>query len=375
MSAVRVTARTPIVVLGGLANLAVVALFARWVYLPHIRYDDINFLTRSRTWGEAFAGLWEPMNDHAMPLCRLAAAVLMSLVRGQARIPMAAQIQGPLAVVLGMWVLYLFVRRELGHPLYGLVAMTAWGVTTTYIQAVTWYSASFFILALDTFLLGLLSAQAWRRTHRWPHLVACAIWCALAPGWFGGGILAGAWCALYLLPDWPIDRPEDSAPAPLRRPLVVWLLRCWPAAVPLAGSLLFLAVSLPKTASRIIHAGHYQGKTVFEAFNLPAGLENTVRTLADNQVLGAFGVHRSAAFSWPTAIVIVCALAAIGALWYRAAPHRRLLLLGLAVILASDVLTYSARADWSYERTVHTWTRYHLFPHLGVVLLDRKSVV
>jgi hypothetical protein len=27
-----------------------------------------------------------------------------------------------------------------------------------------------------------------------------------------------------------------------------------------------------------------------------------------------------------------------------------------------------ARADWSYERSVHNWTRYHLFPHLGLVL-------
>jgi hypothetical protein len=353
---------------GVAANLAVVALFALHVYQPHIRFDDFNFLTLSRTWGGAFAALWQPMNDHAMPMCRLAAAALMQVVPGQSAIPAAAQMQGPLAVIVGMWLLHLFVRRELGHAVYGLVAMTLWGVTTAYIQAVTWYSGSFFILSLDTLLLGLLAAQAWRRTRRWRYLVLCAAWCAVAPGWFGGGILAGPWCAVYLLPAWGEDRcarnlSTDPSPTAVRR-----FARLLPAAVPAAGSLLFLAVSLPRTAERIVHASHYEGKTVFEAFSLSAGIRDTVRTLADNQVLGAVGIYRSAAFGWPAVTLITGVLLALAVLWWRAAPNRRLLALGLAIILASDVLTYGARAEWGYVRTVHTWSRYHLFPHLGLVL-------
>jgi hypothetical protein len=58
----------------------------------------------------------------------------------------------------------------------------------------------------------------------------------------------------------------------------------------------------------------------------------------------------------------------LGALWWRATPRRRLLALGLALTIGSDLLVYSARADWNYERSVHNWTRYHLFPHLGLVL-------
>ena len=146
------------------------------------------------------------------------------------------------------------------------------------------------------------------------------------------------------------------------------LRRYYPAAVPVIGSVAFLLVSLPSTADRIIHAEHYGGKTVFEAFQPVEGMVNTVRTLADNQVLGAFGIYRSAAFPWTAALVIFGCLAVAAAVWWRLAPERRLLLLGLSLVLASDVLTYSARADWSYERSVHNWTRYHLFPHLGIVL-------
>lgn len=357
------------VLLGSLASLAVIAMYARGVYLPHIRYDDFDFLTTSRTWEGALQNLWRPMNDHAMPMCRLAAALLMQGVSRQSAIPMAAQAQGPLAVLLGMWLLYLFVRRELGHPFYGVLAMTLWGVTTSYIQAVTWYSASFFILSLDTFLLGLLSAQAWRRSNRWYHLLLCAVWCGLAPGWFGGGILAGAWCALYLLPIFGEGSGSDRRHSAGSRWFTrQWLLGILPAATPLAGSAAFLAMSLPSTANRIIHATHYGGKTVFEAFHPVDGLVNTVRTLADNQILGAFGIPRSVVFSWPTALAIFGGLAVAAALWWRLAPARRLLVLGLAIVLASDVLTYSARADWSYVRSVHNWSRYHLFPHLGLVL-------
>jgi hypothetical protein len=350
------------------ASLAVVALFFRWMALPTIRYDDFNFLTHSRTWSRAFDSLWQPMNDHAMPLCRLAAAVLMQLAPGQSSIPRLAQAQGPAAVVLGMWLLYLFVRRELRHPVYGLIAMVLWGVTSAYIQSVTWYSGSFFILSLDTMLLAFLAAQAWERTGRWLHLALCVAWCSLAPAWFGGGILVGVLCTCYLLGA-PSQAPGGAVPAsrgagPGWPPAAARL----PAFVPLMGSALFLAVSLPRTAAKIVHASHYQGKTVFQAFDVVSGAESTIRTLADNQVLGAIGVYRASAFAWPAALVLAGLFVGLGVLWWRLAWNRRLLVLGVAIILASDLLTYSARADWSYERTVHTWTRYHLFPHLGLVL-------
>ena len=60
-----------------------------------------------------------------------------------------------------MVLLGLFVRREVGHPLPAvLAAMTLFGVTTRYQEAVMWFSAGFALLALDSFLLALLACQA-----------------------------------------------------------------------------------------------------------------------------------------------------------------------------------------------------------------------
>ncbi|HJR58433.1 MAG TPA: hypothetical protein VJ813_03505 [Vicinamibacterales bacterium] len=344
--------------LGGAATLAVALLYAPWIAEPHIRYDDFNFLTKSRTWGETWTNLWLPMNEHVMPLSRLAAGLLMQLVPRQSAIPQAVQVQGVLAVVLGMWLLYAFVRRELGNPFYGVVAMTLWGVTSTYYECVTWYSASFFTLALDVMLAALLAAQWYRRSRRWYALAACAACCALAPAFHGTAILAGAWCALYLLYG---QRDGSRVPS--------WWLRAAVAAVPLLGAVAFVAVSLTASAGRIVRAEHYRGKTIFAAFDPAEGIQNTLRTLADNQVPGAFGIwDRHSTFSWPFVLAIVAGVTVLGVIWWRATPRRRLLALGLALTVGSDLLAYSARADWNYERSVHNWTRYHLFPHLGLVL-------
>jgi len=351
--------------LGCTATLALVLLYAPWIAKPHIRYDDFSFLTKSRTWGETWVNLWQPMNEHVMPLSRIAAAILMQIVPGQGAIPRAAEVQGVTAVVLGMWLLYGFVRRELGHPFYAVIAMTLFGVTTTYYECVTWYSASFFTLALDMTLVGLLAAQSWRRSKRWYALAACGVASALAPAFHGTALLGGAWCALYLL--WPQRDNPPTWSRPMPRAAMAATLR--DVAAPLLGTVVFVATSLSKKADQIIHAEHYQGKTIFAAFDPIEGVQNTLRTLADNQVLGAFGIaHKSAAFPWSVVLVVVGILAVLGGIWWRVAPHGRLLALGVALILASDLLVYGARAEWSYVRSVHNWTRYHLFPHLGLVL-------
>jgi hypothetical protein len=344
--------------LGVAAMLAVALLYAPWIADPHIRYDDFNFLTKSRTVADTRGNLWLPMNEHVMPLSRLAAGGLMYVVRPQSSIPLAAQVQGVVAVMLGMWLLYAFVRRELEHPFYGVIAMTLWGVTTTYYECVTWYSASFFTLALDIMLVALLAAQAHRRNRRWSSLAACAVCCALAPAFHGTALLAGVWCALYLLFK---EAGDPAHPSPVRRAAA--------AAVPLLGTVAFIGVSLWVSSGRIVQAEHYRGKTIFGAFDPIEGVRNTLRTLADNQVLGAFGIwDRHSTFGWPIVLAAVGILALIAVVWWRATPQRRLLALGLALTIGSDLMVYGARADWSYERSVHNWTRYHLFPHLGLVL-------
>ena len=357
--AARLSPRLPALALGVAASLAVVLLYVPWITAPQIRYDDVNFLTKSRTWADTWAHLFQPMNEHVMPLARASAGVLMQLTPRQSSIPLAAEVHGILAVVVGVWLLFQFVRRELGHDVYGVVAMTLWGVTTTYYECVTWYSASFFILALDTMLLGLLAAQAFRRGSGLSRLALCGVCCALAPAFHSTALLGGLCCALYLA-----GAPfEDSAgrPSPLRTAATI--------AVPLLGTVAFVAFGFIVATGEIVHAEHYRGKTIFAAFDPVQGVRNGLRTLADNQIPGAVGYwDKTSVFAWPTALSIVAAVSVVAAGWWWIAPHRRLLVVGAVLILGSNFLVYGARADWSYERTVHNWTRYHLFPHLGLVL-------
>jgi hypothetical protein len=184
----------------------------------------------------------------------------------------------------------LFVGRERGHAFYGLLAMTLFGVSTVYQQAVYWFSASFSILALDTFLLALLAAQhAIQIRRRWP-LALSFLGCALAPAWFASGILAGPLCTLYfflaLSERNMLLEPRDSSRKPSR--LIGWE-HLW-SLVPFLGSLAFLGVSLPLTANTIMHLHHYGDKTAVEAFTPSVGILYACRAVVDHLAWGVIGV-------------------------------------------------------------------------------------
>jgi hypothetical protein len=138
---------------------------------------------------------------------------------------------------------------------------------------------------------------------------------------------------------------------------------------PLAGTAAFLAVSLPRTAQKIMHLEHYDGGTAVEAFHPLQGLVYTGRSVVDNLLCGVLGfgtVH------CPVGLVpvVLLAVAALGVWWWWRAPCRRLLLLGLGMVGSSYLLVYSARAEWGYDNRMNlpNWTRYHLLPQLGLTL-------
>ncbi len=322
-----------------------------------------------------------------MPLGRLLTFALNWLAGRPSALPLAAALVGPGALLLALPLVYRFVGRELGHPLYGVVAVILFGVTSVYQQAVYWFAASFSVFALDMLLLGLLAAQH----YRWPKseavigddpyqpqpaqqakrpllwLGVCALCCALAPCWFASGILAGPLCCLYLLP------PERGRwPATGKAMLLFWLAR----ATPLLGSGLFLAVSLPLTAQTIIHLPHYQMQhtDALGAFDPVKGLLLTSKAVVENLLLGLIGISGVSVPWWLTAVLLVLLIAA-GVWWWRRALDRRLLLLGIGMILAGYLLVYSARARWFTTAdgdlapvNEPRWSRYHLLPQLGLAL-------
>jgi hypothetical protein len=137
---------------------------------------------------------------------------------------------------------------------------------------------------------------------------------------------------------------------------------------PLLGTILFLAISLPRTAEAILHTDHYGDQTAVEAFQPGIGLEYTARSLVDNLVLGLVGVA-NVALPWWCIVVILPMLVAVGIWWWQQASDHRLMLLGLGLIGSTYLLCYSARSLWDYDRMVEpTFARYHLLPHLGLVL-------
>jgi hypothetical protein len=356
--------------LAALACLAALALDGPFLARPVLWEDDFLIVAQSYTWERTRASLWVPNNEHVMPLGRLLTYALVRLAGGPTGLPRATALVGPSAVVAGMLLLFAFVRRELGHPRYALVAMTLFGVTSVYLQAVWWFAASFVVLALDTLLLALLAAQAWRRTGRWPYLLLATGAAAVAPAWFASGILVGPLVAVYLFP-WPAQRQGPVAV----RGRAAWLA---PFVVP-AGSALFLAVLLsrPQTTEAVWRARHYDGQTAWEAFNLAAGAVSSARSVVDNLLLGVLG-WGGVRWSVPLPVVplILAGAAALLAWWWRPALRSgargvRLLPLGLALIAANYLLVYSSRAGWRYEglMTLLHWNRYHLLPQLGLALL------
>jgi hypothetical protein len=334
--------------------VAVLLLYVRSWAAPVVFADDFPILAQSRTWERTRAGLWLPQNEHAMPLGRLFSFALECLAGRLPALPFVLSWVGPLALLAGLGLVYLFVRRELGHPFYGLLAVVLFGVTTVYHQAIWWFAASFAVLSLDTMLLGLLAAQRWRQTGRAVYLDLTVLACLLAPGWFAIGVLAGPLCFLYLLPRSRESGSDRST-------------RHWSIA-PLLGTALFLVLSLPRTAEAILHLKHYDGRTAVEAFQPLVGLKYTLRSVVDNLLLGVIGIAGVALSLWCVVPVLV-GLLAVGVWWWRQAPERRLLLLGLGLIGGSYLLVYSARAAWSYARmTEPAFSRYHLLSQLGLVL-------
>jgi hypothetical protein len=136
-----------------------------------------------------------------------------------------------------------------------------------------------------------------------------------------------------------------------------------------------LLISLPRTYTTIQHLEHYHGATATESIHPLVGMEYTCRALVDNLLLGQLGIPQVSEpirMQAPLAVVIVVVplLLVLGGWWLWRAPHRRLGFLGLALIFSSYGLIYSARASWDYDFLVQVpFSRYHLFPHLGLVFL------
>jgi hypothetical protein len=336
---------------GAVITVASVALYADVLIHPALLFDDFVIIDHSWTARRALENFWLPHNEHAMPWGRLSTLALIHLDGRLSTLPLRAAVQGVLALIVAVWLVYLLVRRELDSPFFGLLAMALFGVSLKYQETVTWFAASFWLLGLVTLLLALLAAQSWKSNGRRRWLLVAVLLSGLAPGWYAGGILAGPCCVLYL---WPREGPG-------------WRVRLR-ALAPLLGTAAFLALSLPHNSQRILHAEHYEGQSAIDVADPWIGFVYTVRAVVDILVFNPRGTGGDAG---PLAAVVPIAvglLAAVAWLWLPKGKPRGFLWLGLGLIVLHYGLVFSVRSQWEY-RQIRLWTRYNLAPFLGMVLI------
>jgi hypothetical protein len=335
-----------VAVLLAVIAVAVLVVHVRSLLAPRLINDDMQIVREAWTWERVRTNLWVPMNEHCWPVFRLAGYAVTQCSGGLAGVPLAAAVFSRLALLATVGGLYQFVRRERG-PLAGLVSATAFGVSSVYMESVYWFAATPGVLCLATAVVGLLGAQRWLAGGRWGLAVAGGA-AAVAPGWFGGGVLVGPLLAVYLV----------------RRGPGGW----WAWAVPVAGTFAYFALCLPLAGGSMMRPAHHNGRSTLEVFNPTVAAENTVRAITDQLLLGAVGVGGVSCPLWVTAVGTAAAVAAAGWWWWRAG-RPRVVLVGGGFILLNYLLVYSLRAEWSYPEQMVTWSRYNTFPQFGLALV------
>jgi len=342
----------PIVIWGGLIALASLAFYIPGIVRPMMLWDDFEIVRRSWTWQDTLANLWYPANEHSMPLGRLTEWLMVCIAGDLSNVAFVNAFQGPLALLGGLVLIYRFVWRELGHPFAGLLAMGLYGVSAQYMEAVYWFSASYSVLSMDMLLLGLLAAQSWLRTGKKRHLFWAAFWSLLSPGWFAIGVLAGPLISLYLLADRVLQWKR------LGREVA-------PCFVPFLGTFISLAITLPNNIGLLLgHQPHIGPGESMHFDPLKGGLY-TWRFFVDALLPGEVGYPPFEAPDYMVTgrLMLALTLAAVGWYWAR---DRRLLVLGLGLVILASWLPLSGRAYRDYGE-IFAWKRYRLLPHLGVV--------
>src|SRR5437588_11373758 len=88
--------------LAALLCLATLALHALCIVYATLLFDDFQLLTASYSWDLTRQNLWQPHNEHVMPLGRLSTWLLVQVAGRPAALPTLAALQGPMAVLVGM---------------------------------------------------------------------------------------------------------------------------------------------------------------------------------------------------------------------------------------------------------------------------------
>jgi len=337
--------------------------------------DDVAYVASSRNWHRTVSNLFVPHNTHIVPAWRLVTWALVACSGNLERLPTVLAIASYSILVAVMLLTGRLVARETGRTILGLGSMVLIGTTSLMLTPVTWYSAGQPLWAGLGILATLWYAQSYRRSGRWPTLVLAALTAPIA-GWFWTvGHMAGPAAAVYLWVDG-------------RR-------RCrLAAAVPLAATVLAVALSLALAVRQIDSTISFHGRTIREAVNPLQGLLHTGQAIPENLVFGNLGLTVPTTQSQGTLLTLGL-FVLWSSRWWRCRSRSRkavehhhelgdmppraplfnpLECAGAAIIIGGYLMEWSFRGylEFQFLRTINVrflvpW--YDSIPQIGAVLL------
>lgn len=322
---------------------------------PSIYADDIERIGKARSvpFGELIVA---PYNEHLAPLFQLDTWIAWNATFGVLnRAPATFTFASYVPFVLVAVLLGAALRREIESLSGALLGVALFCFSTVYVESVYWYSASSFTWALFFSVLAFDSAARSDREGVSPNrsrsaLVVSAIASALAPACSAIGVVAGPFAAIRLI-------------GGRERPLGI--NRIVSASIPIAGTAIYLAF-----AATVRH--HHQIYTSLNdnwngAFAVRCLVRGVAGILIPNLIVGAnFYEYRISEFA---AVIVFLVFPAISFLIARRYRAWGVVFGGLWLIAAGYATTFGLRSRYESHWALHELTRYHLFPHAGLIFV------
>jgi hypothetical protein len=306
--------------------------------------------------------LFRPFGEHVAPSFELVTWLTWQAIHHDIRLaPLGYTIASVLPWVLLLSAFGLWLKRETLSSTASLVAVALVAQSPLALDAMWWYSASWFNWAFLAVLLALLGAGLLKTRPR-GALALIVSGAALAPSFATVGLLAVPLVVVQTLFD-----AENS-----RRRKILGVLA---AVIGLAAYLLVYELA----GTGIFRTIQHNKRGTIEPL---AGLEYALSV--PGQVLwpAMIGVRPSWTIkAWPSWLatglgVLVLGITATLALWHKARWNRRLVLVGAAMIYLGYMLTYSSRVCmvrqgfWTEPQLLYEFAgRYHVLPLLGLAAL------
>jgi hypothetical protein len=345
--------RRPLSPGGTLVLVSILVLAPAWQFRDvlatyRLFSDDFAYVAASRTMGRTLRNLFVPHNTHIVPFWRLLTWALVSIAGRLENLQpvLAGAAYGILAAVMLM--MGRLVASETGRAVIGLAAMVAVGSTAVMEPSGTWYSASQTLWAGFGILAMLWYLQGWQRSGgRWRLIAACVMaW--LAAGSWTIGHTAGPVGSVYL---WTDGRSK------CRR--IAW--------VPLAATLIAVAIAMSLGGKRINATISFGGRTTLQASDPVQGIRHTFQAIPENLFFGNLGLLSETTVSQGIVLTLGLVVAWVAS-WRRKGRPNPLECAGASLVVVSFFVEWSFRGylPFSSLRGIVPW--YDTIPDIGLVL-------